>query len=116
MTLTPERTAVFAAATLCLLPFSVAFQWLLRRGTPVRAALTSLLGRLLVLATLVLGVTTGLLSFVVVLMLPALVLVFVLFELLAGSIYAASRNLAVIAAIDAAWLALIVAAIMPIRI
>lgn len=116
MTLTPERTAVFFAAWVLLLPFGVAFQCLLRCGTPARAALQCGLGRVLVLAVLVLGVNVGLLSGVVLLMLPAFALIFVLFELLSASIYAASRNLPVIALIDAAWLALVVAAVMPIRI
>ena len=115
LTLTPERTLAFLAMGVALLPFSCAFQWLLRRGPPRRAALLSALGRVLVLAVLLLGVSTGLLSRVVVLMLPALALVFVLFELLAGAIYAGSRNVALIALIDAAWLALIVAAFMPMR-
>jgi hypothetical protein len=61
------------------------------------------------------GVWLGLLPSVVVLMLPALALTFVLFELLAAGVYATSRNVAVIALIDAAWLALIVAVAMPVR-
>lgn len=115
ITLTPERTVVFVASALALLPFAFAFQWLLRRGPPARASLVSALGRVLVLGALALGVATGLLSFVVILILPALALVFVLIELLASSIYATSRNLTVIALIDAPWLAFIVAASMPIR-
>jgi hypothetical protein len=69
-----------------------------------------------VILVLGVGVKVGLLPLVLVLMLPALVLTFVLFELLAASIYATSRNVAVIALIDAAWLALIVAAAMPVRL
>ena len=53
---------------------------------------------------------------VVTLMLPTLALAFVAIELLAASIYAASRNVAAIALIDAAWVALVVAAAMPVRI
>jgi hypothetical protein len=49
-------------------------------------------------------------------MLPALALAFCFIELLAASIYATSRNVAAIALIDAAWVALIVAAAMPVRI
>jgi hypothetical protein len=50
------------------------------------------------------------------LMIPALAVVFVLVEILASSFYLASRNLLAIALIDATWLALIVAAIMPVRV
>ncbi len=116
VTLTPERLLVLAGASALLLPFSLAFQRLLRRGPPLRATVTAVLGRILVLATLGLGAASGLLSFVVVLMLPALVLVFVLMEILAASLYAASRNLAAIALIDAFWLALVIASIMPLRV
>ena len=68
------------------------------------------------LGVLGLGVWLELLSFVVVLMLPALTVAFALFELLAASIYATSRNVSVVALIDAAWLGLIVAATMPVRL
>jgi hypothetical protein len=61
------------------------------------------------------GVATGILSPVVMLMLPAFVVVFALFELLSASIYAASRNLLTIALIDAALIALVVATAMPLR-
>ena len=58
----------------------------------------------------------GLLSGVLLLMLGPLLLILLLVELLAAGIYARSRNLLVIAAIDAASLALVLAAIMPIRV
>jgi hypothetical protein len=65
---------------------------------------------------LIAGVQAGVLAGVVMLMLPALALVFVLVEILASSFYLASRNLLAIGLIDAAWLGLIVAAIMPVRV
>jgi dienelactone hydrolase len=116
MTLTPERALVFAASAPLLLPFSISSQWLLRRGGVARASACAVAGRALLVASLLLGVATGLLPSVVTLMLPSLVIVFVLFELLSCAIYAASRNLAVIAAIDSAWLALVIATVLPIRI
>lgn len=116
VTLTPERLDVLVGAFALLLPFSLAFQRLLRRGPPLRATVTASLGRILVLSTLGLGVASGLLSFVVVLMLPALTLLFVLMEVLAASLYVASRNLAAIALIDAAWLAFVIVTTMPLRV
>jgi dienelactone hydrolase len=116
MTLVPERAIVFVLAAVGLLPFALAYQGLLRRGSPSRAALVGVAGRVLVLGVLGLGVWLELLSFVVVLMLPALTVAFALFELLAASIYATSRNVSVVALIDAAWLGLIVAATMPVRL
>jgi dienelactone hydrolase len=116
VTLTPERLLVLLGVFALLLPFSLAFQRLLRRGPPLRATVTAVLGRSLVLSTLSLGVASGLLSFVVVLMLPALTLVFLLMEILAASLYVASRNLAAIALIDAVWLALVIVTTMPLRV
>jgi dienelactone hydrolase len=116
VTLTPERLLVFALAGGGLLPFALAFQTLLRRGSPRRAALLSGLGRLLVLCVLLAGVGLSLLSGVVLLMLPALALAFVLLELLASGLYASSRHLGLIALIDAAWLGFMIAASMPVRL
>ena len=115
ISLTPERMRVFALATLGFFPLALAMQALLRRGRPLSAGLYCLAGRLVVLLVLFVGVAAGVLASVVMLMLPALVVVFVLVEIMASSFYLASRNLLAIGLIEAAWLALIVAAIMPIR-
>jgi dienelactone hydrolase len=116
LTLTPERLAVFGLVTAGLLPFDLALQALLRRGPPLSAALYAAAGRLLVVLSLFAGVWLGALPPVVTLMLLPLLPFFLLVEMLAAGFYSASRNLLAIAAIDAAWLALIIAAIMPIRI
>lgn len=116
ITLTPERIAVFALAGLALLPFTAAVQLLLRRGPPASATAMAVAGRVLVLLALAVGASTGILGGVVMLMLPALVLIFALFEILAASLYAASRNLAAIALVDAALISMVVATAMPIRI
>jgi dienelactone hydrolase len=116
LALTPERLWVFALATLGLLPLALAREALLRRGSPLSAGLFSAAGRAVVLLVLIAGVMLGLIAPVVMLMIPALALVFVLVEILASSFYLASRNLLAIGLIDAAWLGLVVAAIMPVRI
>jgi dienelactone hydrolase len=116
LTLTPERTLVFLLSALALSPFALAFQLLLRRGRPIVALLAAVGGRVLVLLFLMAAVRVGVMPMVVTFMLPVLALAFFAIELLAASIYAASRNVAAIALIDAAWVALIVAAAMPIRI
>jgi dienelactone hydrolase len=116
VTFTPERAIVFAAATPFLLPFAFAFQLLVRRGTARQAALGAVAGRILVLGALAVGVATGILPRVVLLMLPGFVVVFTLFELLSATIYTVSRNLLTIALIDAALIALLVATGMPIRL
>ena len=114
--LTPERMVVFALVTLGFLPLAIAMQALVRRGRPLSAGLYSLAARAVVVLVLIAGVMLGLISPVVMLMVPALALVFVLVEIMASSFYLASRNLLAIALMDAAWLGLIVAAIMPIRL
>ncbi len=116
LTLTPERSLVFVMATLGLLPLALAFNLLLRRGATPSATLTALAGRILVLLVLFAGVKAGILSMVVLFMLPALAFVCLQFEVLAAAIYAGSRNLLALSLIDAAWLAMVTAAIMPIRI
>jgi len=114
-TLTPERTLVFAGATLGLLPFALAFNLLLRRGATASATGTALAGRLLILLVLFAGVKLHVLDAVLLFMLPTLAVVFLLFEALASALYAASRNLLAIALLDAAWLAFVTAAVMPVR-
>jgi hypothetical protein len=96
-TLTPERTLVFGAATLGLLPLTLAFNLLLRRGATGSATLTALAGRVLVLLVLLAGVKAGVLDVVLLFMLPTLAAVYLLFEVLASALYAASRNLLAIA-------------------
>lgn len=114
--LTPERLLAFGLASLGLLPFAWAAQGLLRRGPPLRAALRGAGGRVLVVGVLIAGVRVALLSPVVLLMLPALALTFALLELLAAGVYASSRNVALVALLDAGWLGLVIAATMPVRL
>jgi hypothetical protein len=114
-TLTPERMLVFAAATLGLLPLTLAFNLLLRCGATASATLTALAGRVLVLLVLFAGVKAGVLDVVLLFMLPTLAVVYLLFEVLASALYAVSRNLLAIALLDAAWLAFVTAAVMPVR-
>lgn len=112
--LTPERGAVAVGVALGLLPFELVFHDLLRRGGVLASAVTATAGRIVILVVLVVAVQAGILSGVVMLMLPILVGLFVLFEVLASAVYASSRNYAVPALLEAAWLAWIFAAVLPI--
>jgi hypothetical protein len=116
LTLTPERSLVFVMTTLGLLPLALSFNILLRKGSTASATLTALAGRVLVLFVIFAGVKVGVLSGVVLFMLPALAFVCLQFEILAAALYATSRNIVAVSLIDAAWLAMVTAAIMPIRI
>jgi len=114
--LTPERALLALGATIFVLPFQFAFHYLLRRGGTAAAAVASLVGRLLIVGGLVLAVSTGVLSGVVMLMLPVLVLLFAVFEIVSSAVYARSRNYVVPAVIESAWLAWIFAAVLPVAL
>ncbi|MEE8476076.1 MAG: alpha/beta fold hydrolase [Myxococcota bacterium] len=116
VSLTPERGLVFVLSTLALLPFSLAVQLWLRRGSPLTANALAAAGRVVVVLVLLLGMQLGLLHRVMVFVLGPLCLIFVGAEVLAAAIYVSSRNRLVIAIVDAAWLAFVLAAIMPIRV
>ncbi len=115
LVLTPERSLVFVLCTLAFLPLALAASLTLRRGGTAGAALAGLGSRVLILLVLLVGVRLGVLGPVVLLLVPPLAGVSLLIEILAASLYAASRNLLAIALVDAAWLALVVAALMPTR-
>lgn len=115
LTLTPERTAVFALAATGSFPFALTFSCLLRRGTPLAAFGYGVAGRALVVLLLGAGVAAQILPFVLMLVLPMLLPAFALIELVAAFVYAGSRNLVAIALLDAGWLAAIAAALMPVR-
>ncbi len=116
LSLTPERAALAVGSLLLLAPFQLVFHYLLRRGGTLGAAVSSLLGRLLVVGVLVAAVSAGVLSGVVMLMLPILGLLFLLFEVVSSAIYARSGNWVVPALVESAWLAWIFAAVLPVSI
>jgi hypothetical protein len=101
---------------LLLAPFQLVFHDQLRRGGLFAATVASSLGRLVVIGVLAVAVQVGVLPGVVMLLLPALVVLFVLFEILSSAVYAASRNYTVPALVESAWLAWVLAAVLPITI
>lgn len=116
LTLTPERLAVWALATLLIAPFGLSLHWLLRRGSPLAAISFSLAGHLMVIGALALGVFAGVLPGQVLHVVPILLGLILLFELLNGSIYACTRNTTVPGLLESALLAWVLAAVLPIRI
>ena len=112
---TAQRLVVLAAAALLLLPFFLAFEAALRRGSPIRATLLGVSGRALIVAVLIVGVRVGVVPPVVMLMVPLLVSLFVLFEVFATGVYAASSNWLVIAVTESTWLAWVAATVFPLR-
>ncbi|NRA07467.1 MAG: alpha/beta hydrolase [Myxococcales bacterium] len=116
MSLSAGRAGVFAAAALVVLPFALAYQLLLRRGSPLRAAVSGALGVVVVLVVMGAATSLGVLSPVVMLMLGVIGLAFVALEVFAAGVYAQSRNTLVIAAVAALWLAWITALAVPLRL
>jgi hypothetical protein len=116
LSLTPERALVLAGLLLAVLPLYASLELLLRRGGMLAASLAAAGGRILLVAVLSLGTAAGLLPWVIDLMLPTLAGIFILGEILAWPIYAVSRNRLVIALVQAAWFAWLVAGTMAIRI
>lgn len=112
---TPERAVAGVALSALFAPFFLAFETLLRRGSPAAAAALGLAGKLLVLALLLAGVFAGIVPFVVILLAVPLFLVLVLAEIAATALYASSGNLLASALLQAAWLGWLIAAMMPIR-
>ena len=114
--LTPERGVLALGAGVLVAPFQLVFHHLLRRGSTAVAAVSSLLGRVVIVVVLVVAVNAGVLSGVVMLMLPVLVGLFVLFEVLSSAIYARSRNYVVPALLESGWLAWTFAAVLPVAL
>src|ERR1700683_4612970 len=111
---TPERLTMAIVATLFTLPFWITFELLLRRGAMVTSTVLSSLGRVAILLLMAIGVLLRMMPFVVMLVLPSLAILFVMIEIFAASIYSVSRNLVLIAIVEAAWFAWIIAATSPI--
>jgi hypothetical protein len=105
---TPQRAVYWVVMAAMALPFFAAFEALIRRGRPGRAAGWGVLGRVLLLAVLFLGLGLRALPDVIALVLPLLVLQYALLEVFAAGAYVRARNTALIAVVDAVfvgWLA-----------
>ncbi|MGH7949869.1 MAG: alpha/beta hydrolase [Candidatus Binataceae bacterium] len=111
---TPERMIALIVCAALVVPFFVAFELLLRRGGIFTSTTIALAGRIVTLALIWIGAVTGVLPFVVILILPVFGLLFVAMEIFAAAAYSASANLLVIALVESAWLGWVVAAWMPI--
>lgn len=111
---TTERLVLWAIVAVLALPFFAAFEALVRRGTTRQAILWGLLGRLVLLAALVLGVALGVLPGVIALVAPVLILQYVILEVFAATCYATGRNPAVIAVVESVFIAFFVITLTPI--
>ena len=111
---TTERLVLWAVVAVLALPFFAAFEALVRRGTTRQAILRGVLGRLVILAALVIGVALGVLPGVIALVAPVLILQYVILEVFAATCYASGRNPAVIAVVESVFIAYFVITLTPI--
>ena len=111
---TPERLVLWIAVGVLVLPFFAAFEAIVRRGTVVRSIGWGVLGRAVLLAVLYLGVASGAFAPVVGIVVPLLFGLFLLLEVFAATAYASGRNTALIAVVDAVFVAWIVTATIPV--
>jgi hypothetical protein len=116
LNLTPERAFLAVLTALGLLPFALASNTFLRRGSAWMSTATVLLGRAVWIVILAVGALLGIIHGVVLLMLPILAGFFVLFEFVALPVYAVSRNVVTVALLEALWLAWIFAAVLPVTL
>jgi len=113
---TPERAVAAVVLAALLLPFFLAFETLLRRGSPAAAAALGVAGKLLVAALIAGGAFAEVVPFVVILLLAPLLGVLLLAEIPATALYARSGNLLASAALQAASLAWTLAVLTPSRL
>ena len=111
---TPERFVLWVVAAALLLPFFSAFEAIVRRGGLWPSIGWGVLGRALLLAALVAGVAIHTLSPVIALVIPLVALLFVLLEVFAGAAYAVAPNPALIAVVDAVFIAWIATIAIPV--
>lgn len=116
LTFTPERLVAFVLSALLLIPFFLGFETLVRRGGPWTALALGASGRVIIILVLVLGLAVGIMPPLVTVLLPILVLVMIESEIVSASIYARCGNIAVAALLESAWLAWMIATIVPITI
>ncbi|MEH1017288.1 alpha/beta hydrolase [Micromonospora sp. CPCC 206060] len=111
---TPTRVVLGLLATLLLLPFFLAADLLVRRGTPLAASGFALAVRLLLLVVTFVAVATGLLPGMIGLYLMLLAPFLVLLELVAGAMYAVGRDPRLPAVFQAGALGWLLAIISPV--
>ena len=111
---TPERLLAWILAAAITLPFWLGFEFLVRRGGVVMSTVLGSSGRAIILILLLGGVMVGVFSRFLFLIIPIVGLQFIALEILAASAYSTSRNLFLIALIESAWFASLLAATNPI--
>jgi pimeloyl-ACP methyl ester carboxylesterase len=111
--LSNNRAMIAVHGTLCLLPFWIGFEYLLRRGSLGISTFAASSGRVVVMLMILFGFGTGIVPSVPVMIVPVLPLLLLMLEVFAAAVYSASRNRLLIAMFDSACLAWMAAVIKP---
>ncbi len=111
---TPERLLAWIFAAAMTLPFWLGFEFLVRRGGVAMSTLLGSLGRVIIVVLLFAGAMVGVFPRVLFLIVPIIALQFIALEVLAASAYSTSRNLFLVALMETAWFAWLLAATNPI--
>ena len=111
---TPERLLAWIFAAAMTFPFWLGFEFLVRRGGMIMSTVLGSLGRVIIVGLIFVGVMTRIFPGVLLLIVPIIALQFVALEVLAASAYSTSRNLFLIALMETAWFAWLLAATNPI--
>jgi hypothetical protein len=102
---TPERLVIWIIGSALMAPLFLAAESLIRRGS-LRASIgLGAASRVMTLIVLSIGIRLGLLPGVLSLILPILLVIFVFVEVFAAGVYWKSRNVALIALVEALWIA-----------
>ena len=109
-----ERLVYWVVLAALMLPFFAAFEAIVRRGSTWRAVGFGVLGRVVLMAGLVIGLAVGAVPGVLGLVLIPLALQYFVLEIFAGACYAVGRNTAVIAVVDAIFVAWVAVMFTPI--
>lgn len=111
---TAERAVLWLVVAALALPFFAAFEALVRRGSLWASIGWGVLGRVVLLAALVVGLALSVLPRVLGLVVPLLVLQYVVLEIFAAACYRRGRNPAVIAVVDAVFLGWVATTLTPV--
>jgi hypothetical protein len=109
-----ERVVYWAIMAAALVPFFAAFEAIVRRGNTWQGLALGLLGRVLILAVLLIGLGIGALPYVLSLIVPMLALQYVALEVFATAAWATGRNTAVIAIAESIFIAWVAVMFSPV--
>ncbi len=113
---TPKRLVLAVVIAAGLAVFTIPLERWLRRGTVGQSVGISAAARVLLLVVLYVGAVLGVVDGFIVLIMPLFVVLFLVLEVFSAGVYAASRNVTVIALVNAATLGWVLGVFMPIRI